>query len=710
MLNLFEEFLFRKHILVGSSATRASNEEVFATLAALANLFGIRVTSGSRLANAGMIQLAERVLGINVPEPFYRGFPQSVRELSPDKLLFDQLVHYTITYGFGDFSQPGHSILEKFERAAFKESTERVDFIIVTPEEAVAKLAEYLEALLSGTRPLTNEQIDLVASYIETYGYRVKNCAGKQTAIDLLLRFRDVYYYKFLTLSDVLKVADAVNAQFYDNENLKKLNFRNQDRRFIEKLLDLFFETNERCNVRECYERKALWNGLLHHIHYRAKNERAQAFVDAIRGKGARSVYSDFEREIARGEVARAVDVLCENKGPGAALRKLDYLISRSCANKETIRYVLDKARANNPIVLFQLLNHYANAPRRGQSRVFKFTRYNKLRVHTEREDEVLKRRSILDEEVLRYLSSVILDNLRELFRGKLGKVYVAPELEGIALPLQENVSLGGYGTLPTGSRFPIPDAKKIRAFTYWEKVDDIDLSMFGMDENGENFSEFSWRTMYSRQGEGITFSGDETSGYYGGSEYFDVNLEVTRRDYPHIRYLVFCDNVFTGGVTFQDCFCKAGYMSRDLDDSGQVYEPKTVKSSFLVNCKSRFAYLFAIDLVENSFIWLNIARDSYASVAGATSMEFLVNYLRPPVLGLKEFLAIAASEIVDDASRADLIVTDAEIAPQESSALRVSPRQVVLRSYDTEKILALMNGNVASVMGKDYDPKIGAR
>ena len=32
--------------------------------------------------------------------------------------------------------------------------------------------------------------------------------------------------------------------------------------------------------------------------------------------------------------------------------------------------------------------------------------------------------------------------------------------------------------------------------------------------------------------------------------------------------------------------------MLRDWDDSGQVYEPKTVKSAYLVNCESTFAYL----------------------------------------------------------------------------------------------------------------------
>ena len=61
--------------------------------------------------------------------------------------------------------------------------------------------------------------------------------------------------------------------------------------------------------------------------------------------------------------------------------------------------------------------------------------------------------------------------------------------------------------------------------------------------------------------------------------------------------------------------------MLRDWDDSGQVYEPKTVKSAYLVNCESTFAYLFGIDLFTNEFVWLNVAKNSKLRVAGDTNL-----------------------------------------------------------------------------------------
>ena len=139
------------------------------------------------------------------------------------------------------------------------------------------------------------------------------------------------------------------------------------------------------------------------------------------------------------------------------------------------------------------------------------------------------------------------------------------------------------------------------RSFTYWEKVDDIDLSAIGLREDG-SYQEFSWRTMFDRTGDGIVYSGDQTSGYDGGSEYFDVDPVLFRKRYPSVRYLVFCDNVFSG-VPFSSCICRAGYMIRDRIDSGEVFEPKTVQSSFAANGQSTFCYLFALDLDANDFI-----------------------------------------------------------------------------------------------------------
>ena len=123
----FHNFLFTKNILVNTEMS----ENAFAARFALANKFNISITSGQQYAHEDMIRLAAEMLGEDVPLPFYRNFPDSVRELTAEQLLFDQLYHYSVTYGQGDFSEAAHSLFEEeFARIAFREEAEIKKFII----------------------------------------------------------------------------------------------------------------------------------------------------------------------------------------------------------------------------------------------------------------------------------------------------------------------------------------------------------------------------------------------------------------------------------------------------------------------------------------------------------------------------------------------------------------------------------------------------
>lgn len=679
MKSIYTDYLFDKYIFVSNGET---GTDQFETLFALANLFNIRIIEGEKLVSGDMIKYAASRLGQNVPEPFYRGFPQSVRELSPDKLLFDQLVHYTITYGFGNFSEAGHSLFEEnFEKTAFKENADIREFRIITEEEAVYALAEIVNDLLAGTRPLSESQYDLVKEYIIDHGFMPENIASKNTAVKLLMDTRKPEFADFIMMSDVIKLVDEINYNLYQSENIKKLNLKNQDRKFITNVMNRLFEAG-RVDIRSCFEKKKIWSGLLHHIHYTSGSDVAKQFVDAMRGKENRSVYSEFERAMAEKNITDAVDKLKAGKGSAAVLRNLNYLISR-CENVQDMEYVINSIDSDNVIVLLQLLLSYSQYKQGNEPRTFKFTKYNMMKVHPETEEEQKKRKSVITVGQANMLAAKIKEKLVPTLRNRLGKVYIDPDMTSYALPLQETATQGGLGVLTKGSRLKLPETKKLRAFTYWEKADDIDLSVFGIDEDGFR-REFSWRTMSGNQSEAITYSGDETSGYNGGSEYFDIDLDKVRELYPNMRYMIFCDNVFSG-LNFDECFCKAGYMTRDLIDSGEVYEPKTVKSSFIINCGSRFAYLFGLDLKTNEFVWLNFAVNSRANVAGTTNMDFVLDYFGiTNIINVYSFFEMMAEEVVSDITEAEIIVTNKNVECAEG--------QTVVREYDIEKMMAYMN------------------
>ena len=218
-----------------------------------------------------------------------------------------------------------------------------------------------------------------------------------------------------------------------------------------------------------------------------------------------------------------------------------------------------------NPVLLIQLLLQYNEPQKEGVARNFVFNKNHRMRVHKETADEVSRRKSVLNPATMDKTRNYLYELLREQLKDRIGKVWIDPAFKKIAVPINMTASQDGYGTLPIGSRVDIPEGKFIRAFTYWEKVDDIDLSCFAIDRNGRK-EEFSWRNMYAKQSEAIAFSGDQTRGFEGGSEYLDINIEAFKREYPQYKYIVFCNNVYTSSGAFNKCFCKAGFMIREED------------------------------------------------------------------------------------------------------------------------------------------------
>lgn len=689
MKDIFKDLLFNHRILVCEE--KENLNESFAARYILSSAYGIRIVSGQELVTKGMVGYSARMLGERVPEPFYRGFPESVRTLTPEALLFDQLLHYATTYGAGDFSEARHSVLEDqddfINRTAFNEKTDVKDFTVLLEEDAVKKLQEFVDDIFKSTRPVSIDQYAFICEFIDTYSWAPEFCVSKNLAVKLLMRYRTIAYARFIKLPDVIKLVDEINYCEYGNKNVKRLNLKNKDRKFITSIIDILVEKSDINEVIECFEKKAIWAGLLHHIHYIPKSADGIEFVDFMRGKANLSVYSAFERGMAQGDIESAVWFLKKTKGVSAVLRNLTYILSR-CSSKEDIDYVLDQiAESKNGIVLMQLLLDYVFPEDDTRPRIFKFTKHNLMVVHEESSEAAAKRKSRVSDSVKKIVIEKLKEAIPDLYFGTLGKVYIDPDMKNIALPLQETTASSGFGVLPKGSRIHIPEYKKIRAFTYWEKVNDIDLSVIGIAEDYRQV-EFSWRTMFRNQSKAITYSGDETSGYNGGSEYFDIDISKFREEHPAIKYLVFCNNVYSNS-TFAKCVCRAGYMDRDILDSGEIYEPKTVKSSFTVNADSTFAYLFAIDLEERDFIWLNVAKDSSCHVAGNTKLDFLLKYFNmTKVLNFYDFFAMLSTEVVKKPfdEDVDVIVSDATFSPAYLEG------KEVIRSCDLERVMALMN------------------
>ena len=669
MKEMLKKVLFDKHILVADGEGKNQVEVVYS----LRNKLNIRVTSGFELASPEMIEFAADQLGIYVPAPFYRGFPQSVRELTPDVLLLDKLIHYTMTYGFGGFSTVGHSLFETvLERSEFAEEDEPKEFKIITEYEAERMLHELVMNMLNSSRPLNKQQMDTVIETLNEYRWRVRNIASKATAVQLLYEIKDIRLLRFIDLQDVIKLVEYINYSVYGNEKINKLHLKNQDRKFITLVLDEMLGAATLDEVKVCIEKRDAWKGILHHIHYCPKNEHAKAVISALYNKDIKSAYHFFEKCMNGGFTGQfTAKYLKENKGNGALLRNLNYIL----ANKPDVDAVLNELEETNPLAIIQLQNMYRTY-NEGE-RMFTYVKNG--RVHTHREEY---RKTVLPKEVRDKAVSALEMKLKASLAGKVGKVYIAPGMEKIAVPINMSSGESGFGIMPTGSRITLPEGKKIRAFTYWEKVNDIDISCFGFNADGSRV-EFSWRTMgrgYSMNDMAVTFSGDETSGFNGGSEYFDIDIDAVKAEYPKMKYMVFCNNVYSG-KDFSEVVCRAGWMSRDILDSGEIYEPKTVRSAYTINAKSTFCYLYAIDVEKREVIWLNIADADRRIVAGNSQLEWLEKYFNACESMNMRKLFEYAGEVVSAPEAADLVVGD------------ISTDKEQIHSYEFEKALRYIAG-----------------
>lgn len=351
----FKDYLFQHHILVYDLPYVSRGKIHFDSLIALANKFGIRITSGAELANVQMIKDAERCLGIYVPEPFYRGFPDTVREMTPDQLYYDQIYHYTQTYGLGWFENPGHSVLEnytpeneillEFDSKMIPEHVEPKDFIILSEADALKELFVLLDGLCQSSRPLNVGQMDLIIEAFNEYGgeFIKKGIACKKTAVELLYTTRNMAFTKGLRLNDTIKLLEVIQNRTYDSSKLNKLNLKNQDRKFITKVIHTLSSksTNWFEDIVYCYTKRKIWCGLLHHIHFKAENGNERTFVKSMRSGKNNSIESYFEKYMTDGDFGAAAKYLSNEKGNGALFRNLNYILSR-CNNTREVSEVLE--------------------------------------------------------------------------------------------------------------------------------------------------------------------------------------------------------------------------------------------------------------------------------------------------------------------------------------------------------------------------------
>lgn len=188
----------------------------------------------------------------------------------------------------------------------------------------------------------------------------------------------------------------------------------------------------------------------------------------------------------------------------------------------------------------------------------------------------------------------------------RLGRCFLDDELKNYLAPFSQRSASKALRTIVRGSRINLPDAKVIRFFLWWKNGKartDIDLSAALYDENLIYRDVVSY---YNLKNYGGHHSGDIVAAPDGAAESIDIDVEKTRE--MKIRYVVMSLNSFTQQPYCDLPECFAGWMARTHADSGEIFEPKTVKNKIDLASDTRISLPLIADLYENKVIWTDIA------------------------------------------------------------------------------------------------------
>ncbi|WP_326647085.1 hypothetical protein OG884_33710 [Streptosporangium sp. NBC_01755] len=289
---------------------------------------------------------------------------------------------------------------------------------------------------------------------------------------------------------------------------------------------------------------------------------RAAHVFEVARGvRQARGLDSRVEAALSEGRTDDAVDLL--EKAPGALLRRLDHLLRTGMSASAVLDAAEKAAVGASCRVLLSLREHLQNRLVPVAGRVFA-NRHGRAWTAADarspiEEDVVSRAVSILDEEITRRLPDP-------------GELIVDPDALDIALPLSGKAVAPGLGMLPRGSLSAV-DGELLRFFVYWRQAErrtDYDLSALMLDASYGNPEHISW-TSYSN---GFAeYSGDLTDAADGATEFVNIRLAQATKSIiiPQV-------NIYSGEAFDEAAEAFFGYMSRDAEQEGMPFEPRTVR------------------------------------------------------------------------------------------------------------------------------------
>lgn len=607
-----------------------------------------------------------------VYQPMYPNFPKSVMEAEEIALYLNAIVHYW-TNGIWIPSETKEERLPLFDETKitvlelgsmkdlkdiFNNLCQSSTSLSVTDQGDLIWMFQHLDVTLPEEIPFKENAALLGKLYLEN---------SPHPSAKKLQPFCK-------TATDVLRLITAMSdGDISLSQNTRYRSFKRFERRLLLELL-------ESCNGLEedmlRYKNNWIRAGeRLHPGEYACYKRVSKAF-DKLRNKGEiKTFQSQLEQALSVNDYDAALRLL--KRRPGEFARKLDMLLRKCEQHKEILNTFKEVAQDLSVPVLLQVREHFMHRNEEQTIRIA-FPKGSLARSHV-----IEAATKPIKEEICKEASNICEQALVSIFqvRESLGKVYLSPAFQNYMIPFSQRSASKALHTLTRGSRLKLKETTKIiRPFIWWTNEEnvggygsgrvDLDLSAAIFDENWSCLKHISYSNLRSNDFKsyhsGDIIDGGDVNGD-GACEFIDTDIAAVVEN--NGRYLVYQVYAYTNTPFCNLPHAMFGWMERENGETGEIFEPKTVRQKLDLASNSCVSIPVIFDCTKREMIWcdMSLSIDGCSYLYGENNVESnlhgvtatcyaMVNVNKPTLYDLIRLHIRARGEEVSSKEEADVV------------------------------------------------------
>ena len=554
-------------------------------------------------------------------KPMYQNFPTSVVEATDMELEIDRIAGYYLDFLGWVFSDDENKIdlREKIlfdgpkkERVKLKDNIEYRVINDISFEEFCNMFKDLMNMRSALSESDRNDLEWFLSRFEEAKDYIPATIPFKETLILVvnitMERGWDVTSLPLKTATDVLRLAVAWSDGDVSLATTTKFkHFKTSQKRVLLTALNMISQDSL---VEDVVRRKEVFKRLSYALDYDSKRNRVRYshffdVMEMIYGRKPKVFTWRTKVAFALGEnnVLEAAKLLAER--PGEFARALDKVLREAVAlDDKTADAVLDRfkliACEIPTTLLWDLRSHFVYRNKDKERIAFpKGISTDAILVESDYKN--------IPESYIKQVIAIIDDAIDKLYAKKdpMGYVYLDESLKDYLMPSNNRSASRNLGGITKGSRLKLKEGCDfVRAFIYWVGRD-VDLSADVMDDGFRRIDRVAYFAM--RMSDGMAYhSGDITNAPNGASEFIDVNMPKIKEHYPNAKYVAFSVNSYTGIPYDEMERCFAGVMEREDLNSGEIFEPATVKVKSDLTSHSTIALICLVDIDNREIIWVD--------------------------------------------------------------------------------------------------------